>query len=69
MESVSADGAEEDSSAAVKAERKGWLSKRSRFTNRWRRTWFELKDGQLLYGRSEEVREPPLPQKRKRSLV
>ncbi|XP_029902591.1 PH domain-containing protein DDB_G0274775 [Myripristis murdjan] len=54
MESASAGGAEEDSSAAVKVERKGWLSKRSRFTSRWRRTWFELKDGQLLYGRSEE---------------
>ena len=37
-------------------DKKGWLSKRTQFTHRWKPAWFQLKDTQLVYGENEEVR-------------
>ncbi|XP_071752888.1 uncharacterized protein LOC139909615 [Centroberyx gerrardi] len=52
VESVASNGADE--SAVVKAGKKGWLRKRSRFTHRWKQTWVQLEGCQLLYGETEE---------------
>ena len=54
VESATSNGADENSK--LKEDKKGWLSKRTHFTHRWKTTWFQLKDTQLLYGQNEEVR-------------
>lgn len=35
--------------------KRGWLLKRSHFTHRWKRAWFELQDNILVYGDDEKV--------------
>ena len=34
----------------------GWLRKRSKRTHKWKRKWFTIRDKDLLYGNSEQVR-------------
>ncbi|XP_067097314.1 pleckstrin homology-like domain-containing protein [Osmerus mordax] len=51
VESATSNGADENSK--LKEDKKGWLSKRTHFTHRWKTTWFQLKDTQLLYGQNE----------------
>lgn len=34
----------------------GWLMKRTKLTHKWKNTYFTLKDTNLLYGNSENVR-------------
>ncbi|XP_063078748.1 pleckstrin homology-like domain-containing protein [Engraulis encrasicolus] len=34
--------------------KRGWLLKRSHFTHRWKRAWFELQDNILVYGDDEK---------------
>ncbi|CAB1340411.1 unnamed protein product [Coregonus sp. 'balchen'] len=53
--SATSNGADENS-FAVKEDKKGWLSKRTHFTHRWKPAWFQLKETKLLYGENEEDR-------------
>ena len=34
----------------------GWLMKRTKITHKWLKTWFHLKNTELYYGKSAEVR-------------
>ncbi|XP_066575899.1 PH domain-containing protein DDB_G0274775 [Amia ocellicauda] len=44
----------EETAAETTAAKKGWLSKRTQFTYRWKPAWFVLKETQLLYGDNEK---------------
>lgn len=55
VESATSNGTNANS-AEIKDEKKGWLSKRTQFTHRWKPTWFQLNETQLVYGENEEVR-------------
>lgn len=36
--------------------KEGWLFKKTRYTGRWKLVWFQIRDGQLIYGCNEKVR-------------
>ena len=38
------------------AELSGWLMKRTKITHKWLKTWFHLKNTELYYGKSAEVK-------------
>ncbi|KAL0967276.1 hypothetical protein UPYG_G00250200 [Umbra pygmaea] len=46
----------DEKSIAINEGKKGWLSKRTQYTHRWKKAWFELTDSQLLYGEDEKKR-------------
>nr|XP_046147215.1 pleckstrin homology-like domain-containing protein [Oncorhynchus gorbuscha] len=51
--SATSNGADENL-VEIKEDKKGWLSKRTHFTHRWKRAWFQLKETILFYGENEE---------------
>ncbi|KAI1897382.1 hypothetical protein AGOR_G00082730 [Albula goreensis] len=44
-----------ENTTETKENRKGWLSKRTHFTYRWKPAWFEVTETKLMYGDSKEV--------------
>lgn len=53
--SATSNGAIEKHSEEVEEAKKGWLSKKTHFTRRWKPVWFQIKDSQLYYGGKEKV--------------
>ncbi|CAM4690584.1 hypothetical protein PO909_010532 [Leuciscus waleckii] len=37
--------------------KEGWLFKKTRYTGRWELVWFQIRDGQLIYGCNEKSAE------------
>jgi hypothetical protein len=47
--------AENGTSDIQTLEIKGWLTKRTKMSHKWIKTWFILTNTELCYGKSEEV--------------
>ncbi|KAJ8275006.1 hypothetical protein COCON_G00096310 [Conger conger] len=43
-----------ENTTETKENKKGWLSKRTHFSYRWKPAWFEVTETKLLYGENEE---------------
>ncbi|KAJ8270966.1 hypothetical protein GJAV_G00121270 [Gymnothorax javanicus] len=43
-----------ENTAQKKENKRGWLSKRTHFTYRWKPAWFEVTEGKLRYGENKE---------------
>ncbi|XP_015209860.2 uncharacterized protein [Lepisosteus oculatus] len=50
---ATSNGVAENTNGTIRV-KKGWLSKRTQFTHRWKPAWFVLKETELLYGDNEE---------------
>ncbi|XP_062857087.1 pleckstrin homology-like domain-containing protein [Trichomycterus rosablanca] len=53
--SATSNGASEKRSEEPEGGKKGWLSKKTQFTRRWKPVWFHIKDSQLYYGGNEQT--------------
>ncbi|XP_053470660.1 pleckstrin homology-like domain-containing protein [Ictalurus furcatus] len=52
--SATSNGATEKRSEEAKEAKKGWLSKKTIFTRRWKPAWFQIKDSRLYYGGNQK---------------
>ncbi|XP_027011169.2 pleckstrin homology-like domain-containing protein [Tachysurus fulvidraco] len=52
--SATSNGATEKRLEEAKGAKKGWLSKKTHFTRRWKQAWFQIKDSKLYYGENEK---------------
>ncbi|XP_043076091.1 pleckstrin homology-like domain-containing protein [Puntigrus tetrazona] len=58
LESATSNGTTDENHPEEREERKkGWLFKKTHYTKRWKIMWFQIRDGQLVYGFNEQSAE------------